>query len=299
MGSSRLICSFIGRHNSFRDVARTYLEKMEKMEAEVPQMIQERKQKIKEFKDTVELSNKDAETEIADGRNWTKLCSVVSLASQAAASSIDVPLRGAAVQSSTFPGRSAGRAVDGSCNPDGHLSCTHTDTTDNPWWRLQLDGVHRVSVIEITNRNIARDRLDGVEIHIGNSLVNNGNDNPRCAIVHDVSDGLTQTVHCWGMEGMYVNFYKPSKGPAEQEIVDRLVARAPFPLTSHLWVGLRRSILGSSWFWMSGDPMDFTQWDEAPQEPSPCGAVPSTERPTGGKKVRFFSTTRVKPTCKN
>ncbi|CAL8236017.1 unnamed protein product [Boreogadus saida] len=270
-----------------------------------------------------------------------------------AASTIDVPLRGAAVQSSTFPGWSAGRAVDGSCSPDGHLSCTHTDTTDNPWWRLQLDGVHRVSVIEITNRNIARDRLDGVEIHIGNSLVNNGNDNPRCAIVHDVPDGLTHTVHCWGMEGMYVNFYKPSnapgvgmnvtlvgrrlcwsdallhcrdhhrdlltlRGPAEQEMVDRLVARAAFPLTSHLWVGLRRSILGSSWFWMSGDPMDFTQWDEASQEPSPCGAVPSTERstwrqrfcgehlnficftgPTGGKKVRFFSTTRVKPTCKN
>ncbi|CAL8390325.1 unnamed protein product [Boreogadus saida] len=38
-----------------------------KMEAEVPQMIQERKQKIKEIKDTVELSDKDAETEIADG----------------------------------------------------------------------------------------------------------------------------------------------------------------------------------------------------------------------------------------
>jgi hypothetical protein len=50
---------------------------------------------------------------------------------------------------------------------------------DNPWWRLQLDGVYRVSVIEITNRITSRDRLDGVEIHIGNSLVNNGNDNPR------------------------------------------------------------------------------------------------------------------------
>ncbi|XP_030211494.1 zinc finger protein RFP [Gadus morhua] len=37
------------------------------MDAEVPQMIQERKEKIKEIKDTVELSNKDAETEIADG----------------------------------------------------------------------------------------------------------------------------------------------------------------------------------------------------------------------------------------
>ncbi|XP_056468108.1 nuclear factor 7, brain-like [Gadus chalcogrammus] len=38
-----------------------------KIEAEVPQMIQERKQKIKEITDTVELSNKEADREIADG----------------------------------------------------------------------------------------------------------------------------------------------------------------------------------------------------------------------------------------
>ncbi|XP_056437612.1 zinc finger protein RFP-like isoform X2 [Gadus chalcogrammus] len=38
-----------------------------KIEAEVPQMIQERKQKIKEIKDRVELSNKDADREIAIG----------------------------------------------------------------------------------------------------------------------------------------------------------------------------------------------------------------------------------------
>ncbi|XP_056465001.1 zinc finger protein RFP-like [Gadus chalcogrammus] len=38
-----------------------------KIEAEVPQMIQERKLKIKEIKDRVELSNKDADREIAHG----------------------------------------------------------------------------------------------------------------------------------------------------------------------------------------------------------------------------------------
>ncbi|XP_030202060.1 probable E3 ubiquitin-protein ligase TRIML1 [Gadus morhua] len=38
-----------------------------KIEAEVPQMIQERKIKIKEIKDTVQLSNKDADREIAGG----------------------------------------------------------------------------------------------------------------------------------------------------------------------------------------------------------------------------------------
>ncbi|XP_056444395.1 fucolectin-like [Gadus chalcogrammus] len=150
----------------------------------------------------------DANDGIRVKRNLTKLCCVVSLALKAA-SSIDVPLRGSAVQSSTFLSRSAEWAIDESCSPLGEHSCTHTYQTDNPWWRLQLDGVHKVSVIEITNRNEYRKRLDGVEIHIGNSLANNGNDNPRCAIIHDVPDGLTQTVHCWGMEGMYVNFYKP------------------------------------------------------------------------------------------
>ena len=108
----------------------------------------------------------------------TKLCCVVSLALKAA-SSIDVPLRGSAVQSSTYSSGSAGRAIDQSCVPLWGHSCTQTYQTDNPWWRLQLDGVHRVSVIEITNRNDVREWLDGVEIHIGNSLVNNGNDNPR------------------------------------------------------------------------------------------------------------------------
>ena len=35
-------------------------------------------------------------------------------------------------------------------------------------------------------------------------------------------------------------------GPEDQEMVDELVARTPFPLTSHLWVGLRRDRPGLS-----------------------------------------------------
>ncbi|CAL8290036.1 unnamed protein product [Lota lota] len=42
-------------------------EQLRKIESEVQQMIQERKLKIKEIKDTVELSKKDADREIADG----------------------------------------------------------------------------------------------------------------------------------------------------------------------------------------------------------------------------------------
>ena len=37
-------------------------------------------------------------------------------------------------------------------------------------------------------------------------------------------------------------------GPEDQEMVDELVALAPFPLTSHLWVGLRRYWPGLSFY---------------------------------------------------
>uniref|UniRef100_A0A8C5AG28 Fucolectin tachylectin-4 pentraxin-1 domain-containing protein n=1 Tax=Gadus morhua TaxID=8049 RepID=A0A8C5AG28_GADMO len=173
------------------------------------------------------------------------------------ASSIAVPLRGAAVQSSTASGWTAGRAIDGSCS-SGTDSCTHTSEMDNPWWRLQLDGVYRVSVIEITNRNVARDRLDGVEIHIGNSLVNNGNDNPRCAIIHDVPDSLTQTVHCWGMEGMYVNFYKPFNTTALTLCEVKVYGgRNPF-YQSNIDVPLRGAAVQSSTYlgWIAGQAID-------------------------------------------
>ncbi|KAJ3584797.1 hypothetical protein NHX12_015292 [Muraenolepis orangiensis] len=102
------------------------------------------------------------------------------------------------------------------------------------------------------------------------------------------------------------------RGPEDQETMDELVAGAPFPLTGHLWVGLRRSILGTSWYWMSGDPMDFTRWEQASHQSSPCGGVSSKVPSTWGQrscedhrhfmcstgptegvnKVHFYSSTR-------
>ncbi|KAJ3584346.1 hypothetical protein NHX12_014841 [Muraenolepis orangiensis] len=89
---------------------------------------------------------------------------------------------GTATQPSTNPYLNglAENAIDGNSDPEyTHGSCTATDGQDKPWWRLQLPGVYRVLEIEVTNRNIAKDRLNDVEILIGNSMVNNGNDNPR------------------------------------------------------------------------------------------------------------------------
>ncbi|XP_065806983.1 uncharacterized protein [Labrus bergylta] len=62
----------------------------------------------------------------------------------------------------------------------------------------------------------------------------------------------------------------------EQSEVEQLLSRGSFLLTDHVWLGLRRQIMGDSWFWMSGEAMDFTKWqyDSAPQRVShACGAV--------------------------
>ena len=89
-------------------------------------------------------------------------------------------LSGTALQSSTNHGGEAEHAIDGNSDPVWtHWSCTHTTPEKKPWWRLQLPGVYSVSEIEVTNRSDSRGRLNGVEILIGNSPVNNGNNNPR------------------------------------------------------------------------------------------------------------------------
>ncbi|KAJ3585396.1 hypothetical protein NHX12_014115, partial [Muraenolepis orangiensis] len=159
-----------------------------------------------------------------------------------------------------------------------------TGITDKPWWRLQLPAVYRVLEIEVTNRNSDKDRLNGLEILIGNSKVNNGNDNPRV--------GTSSTIHQHSGDGeehhtdtlLYCRDFHwdllSIRGPEEQEIIDEMVSSAPFSLTSHLWVGLRRSIFGTSWFWMSGDPMDFTQWEHGSHQSSPCGSMASMEPST-------------------
>ncbi|XP_056443441.1 E3 ubiquitin-protein ligase TRIM39-like [Gadus chalcogrammus] len=68
------VCQFCteGDHRShpvvpLKEVYKVKMAQLGKLEAEVPQMIQERKLKIKEIKDTVEMSKEDANRERADG----------------------------------------------------------------------------------------------------------------------------------------------------------------------------------------------------------------------------------------
>ena len=57
-------------------------------------------------------------------------------------------------QRSNLDGAIASRAVDGDNSTDfSHGSCSHTHWGDvDPWWMVDLQQVHRVSTVKVTNR---------------------------------------------------------------------------------------------------------------------------------------------------
>ncbi len=88
---------------------------------------------------------------------------------------------GATTQSSTSTGNwFSERAIDGNRGLQQMLTgCSSTLNETNPWWRLDLRHIYRVSEVVITNRNdCCAERINGAEIRIGNSLENEGNNNP-------------------------------------------------------------------------------------------------------------------------
>uniref|UniRef100_A0A3Q3VRL9 Fucolectin tachylectin-4 pentraxin-1 domain-containing protein n=1 Tax=Mola mola TaxID=94237 RepID=A0A3Q3VRL9_MOLML len=118
----------------------------------------------------------------------------------------NLALQGKASQSSLYEFGIAYNAIDGnhaSMWEEG--SCTHTNNDINPWWRLDLLKTHRVFSVNITNIDTSPERLDGAEIRIGDSLENNGNDNPRCAVITSIRAGIAAGFQCDGMDGRYVN----------------------------------------------------------------------------------------------
>ncbi|XP_064410056.1 uncharacterized protein LOC102363098 [Latimeria chalumnae] len=126
----------------------------------------------------------------------------------------NVALQGTATQSSIYDARGrAGHAIDGDSNSNYFSSsCTATKNDFGPWWRLDLAKTYKVSSITITNRgDCCPQRLNGAVIHVGNSLDNNGNDNPTCGSVTSLSAGSTQTFCCEGMEGRYVSINIPGR----------------------------------------------------------------------------------------
>ncbi|KAG7255437.1 hypothetical protein CRUP_016830 [Coryphaenoides rupestris] len=161
------------------------------------------------------------------------------------ASRVNVASSGTATQSSTHePSGVPEHAIDGNADPTySHGSCASTSTQDKPWWRVQLPGVYRVSEIEVTNRNSYSERLNDVEILIGISPQNNGNNNPSI-LGTERNVTLVAMRMCWSDALFYCRDFHwdllSIGSPEEQEVINELMASASFPLTSHLWVGLRR-----------------------------------------------------------
>ncbi|XP_067300745.1 fucolectin-1-like [Pseudorasbora parva] len=117
----------------------------------------------------------------------------------------------ATTQSSTSGDWFAQKAIDGNRGlQQVHTGCSSTLNETNPWWRLDLHDVYRVSKVVVTNRNdCCAEQLDGLEIHIGNSLENNGNSNPICAVIPAIAAGESYSYSCSEMEGRYVNLILP------------------------------------------------------------------------------------------
>nr|XP_014349314.1 PREDICTED: uncharacterized protein LOC106705150 [Latimeria chalumnae] len=105
------------------------------------------------------------------------------------------------------------RAIDG--NRDSHyssLSCLYTQKEWEPWFRVDLLQVHKVSAVTVTNRgDCCWDHLKGAEIHIGNSLKMNGLKNPMCGKIYITAPGYTESFCCNGMEGRFVTINIPGR----------------------------------------------------------------------------------------
>ncbi|XP_071239723.1 uncharacterized protein [Salvelinus alpinus] len=125
----------------------------------------------------------------------------------------NVALYGKATQSSLYGFGIPGNAIDGNRNAiwiGG--SCTHTLQDINAWWRVDLLKTYKVFSIIITNTvDSVPSRLNGAEICIGDSLKDNGINNPRCAVISSIPGGNSSTFQCNGMEGRYVNVVIPGR----------------------------------------------------------------------------------------
>uniref|UniRef100_A0A3Q1H4U0 Fucolectin tachylectin-4 pentraxin-1 domain-containing protein n=1 Tax=Anabas testudineus TaxID=64144 RepID=A0A3Q1H4U0_ANATE len=115
---------------------------------------------------------------------------------------IFIALQGKATQSSLYGIGIPYNAIDGNRNGNwDQASCIHTKKDFTPWWRLDQRKTHKVFSVNITNR----------DIRVGDSLDNNGNNNPRCDVISSIHAGFTQSFQCNGMDGRYVNVVIPGR----------------------------------------------------------------------------------------
>ncbi|TNN56660.1 Fucolectin [Liparis tanakae] len=126
----------------------------------------------------------------------------------------NVALRGKATQSDRYEHAfgAAYSAIDGNRNSNfGSGSCTHTDEETNPWWRVDLLESYIVTSIIVINRgDCCAFRLDGAEVHIGDSLKDNGASNPIVGTIPSTdSDQPFTLTFTERVEGRYVTVLLP------------------------------------------------------------------------------------------
>ncbi|XP_060720307.1 fucolectin-like [Tachysurus vachellii] len=126
---------------------------------------------------------------------------------------VNLALGGIATQSSTYAIYNAFYAIDGNKETNANVyPCTHTNFQPNPWWKVDLLVVYKISNVIITNRgDCCPTRINGAEIHIGSSLINNSNNNPSCAVIASMPAGASVNYTC-NMQGRYVNVVIPIAG---------------------------------------------------------------------------------------
>ncbi|XP_068425886.1 uncharacterized protein [Clinocottus analis] len=124
----------------------------------------------------------------------------------------NLALQGKATQPSLHSAGLAYYGIDGNRATNwSQASCTYTDQDFNPWWRVDLGKAHKVFSVNMTNYIDPNLQLVGAEIRIGDSLDNNGNSNPRCAVISRIAPGFTESFQCGGMDGRYVNIVIPGR----------------------------------------------------------------------------------------
>ncbi|XP_055020154.1 fucolectin-like isoform X2 [Boleophthalmus pectinirostris] len=150
-------------------------------------------------------------------KDITVLFFLVTLTTSYARTYQNVALRGKATQSNRYNSEysAASNAIDGNRESDYNAgSCAVTKTQTNPWWRVDLLETYIVTSITITNRgDCCPERLDGAEIHVGNSLLYNGNLNPVVATLPHIPAGRSfTTTFSKRVEGRYVSVVLPGTG---------------------------------------------------------------------------------------
>ncbi|XP_028985089.2 uncharacterized protein LOC114843053 [Betta splendens] len=119
----------------------------------------------------------------------------------------NLAVKGKASQSSVYQFGLAYNSVDGNRATKWEQgSCSRTNKNFEPWWRLDLGTTHKVFSINITNSDDNPESLNGAEIRVGDSLDDDGNNNPKCGMIDSIQAGATVEVKCSdGMDGRYVN----------------------------------------------------------------------------------------------